>query len=209
MTFLFLSLAAFVLFAAVFAATFAIDHFAEIWGDPGVTGWHGRFSRWAIENRTLAILQGASGLASALTCLACIVAMYYALTYVDVGGERRFALYITGGPETREAGAAREFSATRGELSRMPMAEFLDSRRIVKGRVSSIMPIGGGLTHVCVGNGEFCGLAASALDLKTGDVAYIRVGRLPSGPRRAPGWTITAGEARSLAATADFAIEEK
>ena len=27
-----------------------------------------------------------------------VVAIYYALTFVDVGGERRFALYVTGGP---------------------------------------------------------------------------------------------------------------
>jgi hypothetical protein len=89
------------------------------------------------------------------------------------------------------------------------MFEYVDSRRIVKGRVSSLTPIGGGLTHVCVANGDYCGLADSSLELKAGDTAYIRIGRPPTGPRRPPGWTITADEAKSLAATARFTIENE
>jgi hypothetical protein len=91
----------------------------------------------------------------------------------------------------------------------MPVFEYVDSHRIVKGRVSSILPIGGGLTHVCVANGDYCGLADSSLGLKSGDTAYIRVGRPPTGQRRPPGWTITADEAQSLAATGQVAIENK
>jgi hypothetical protein len=45
--------------------------------------------------------------------------------------------------------------------------------------------------------------------LKPGDTAYIRIGRPPTGQRRPPGWTITANEAQSLAATAKFTIEDK
>jgi hypothetical protein len=89
------------------------------------------------------------------------------------------------------------------------MFEYVDSRRIVKGRVSSLTPIGGGLTHVCVANGDTCGLADSSLELKAGDTAYIRIGRPPTGPRRPPGWTITASEAQSLAATDKFTIENR
>jgi hypothetical protein len=52
-------------------------------------------------------------------------------------------------------------------------------------------------------------LADSSLTLKVGDTAYIRVGRPPTGQRRAPGWTITAAEAKSLETTAKFTIENK
>ena len=209
MVFLFISLACFTLFAGIFAATFAIDHFASIWETADGESWRGHFSGWATNNRKLDVLQGLSGLASAFACLACVVAMYYALTFVDVAGERRFALYITGGPGTGGGDAPREFSATQGELNRMPMFEYVDSHRIVKGRVSSILPIGGGLAHICVANGNYCGLADSSLELKSGDTAYIRIGRPPTGQRRPPGWTITADEAKSLAATAKFIIEDK
>jgi hypothetical protein len=209
MAFLFISLACFVVLGAIFAATFAIDHFAAIWEAADEGSWRGRFSGWATNSRKLDVLQGLSGLASALACLACVVAFYYALTFVDVGGERRFALYVTGGPGARGGEGPREFSATRGELDRIPMFEYVDSHRIVKGRVSSILPIGGGLAHVCVANGSYCGLADSSLELKSGDTAYIRIGRPPSSRRQPPGWTITADEAKSLAATAQFTIEDK
>jgi hypothetical protein len=86
-----------------------------------------------------------------------LVSIFYALTYVGFG-ERRFAIYMTGGPGTE---GVRRLSATSGELTRMPGFEYVDSHRIVKGRISSILPIGGGLSHVCVSNGEYCGLADS------------------------------------------------
>ncbi len=206
MLFLFVSLACLALFAAVFAATFAIDHFASTWQTADADSWHGRFSAWASDNKTLDIVKGLSGVASAFTFLAFIVGIFYVLTFVGVGGERRFAVYVTGpgGAQT-----LREFHATRGELNQMPVFEYVDSRRIVKGRVSSMTPIGGGLTHVCVANGDYCGLADSSLELKPGDTAYIRIGRPPTGPRRPPGWTITADEAKSLATTAQFTIENR
>ena len=205
MLFLFISLACFALFAAIFAATFAIDHFASTWETADANSWHGRFSRWAENSQKLDVVKGLSGLASALACLVVFVAIFYALLFVGVGGERRFPVYLTGRPgET-----LRQFSATSSELNRMPMFEYLDSHRIVKGRVSSILPIGGGLTHICVANGDYCGLADSSLELKLGDTAYVRVGRPPAGQRRPPGWTITAGEAKSLAATTDFTIEDR
>src|SRR5271157_2222056 len=191
MVFLFISLACVAVFGAIFAATFAIDHFASIWETADANSWHGRFSAWATDNRKLDIVKGVSGLASAFACLTSVVAIYYALTFVGVGGERRFALYITGGPATSGRQALREFYATKGDLNRIPMFEYVDSHRIVKGRVSSILPIGGGLTHVCVANGAYCGLADSSLGLKSGDVAYIRIGRPPTGERRPPGWMIT------------------
>jgi hypothetical protein len=209
MVFLFVSLACFALFLAIFAATFAIDHFASMWETADANSWRGHFSSWATNNQTLDTVKGLSGVASALACLAFLGAIFYALTFVGVGGERRFAVYVTGGPGSGGGETPREFYATRGELNRMPMFEYVDSRRIVKGRVSSIMPIGGGLTHVCVANGDYCGLADSSLELKSGDTAYIRVGRPPTGQRRPPGWTITADEAKSLAATAKFTIENK
>src|ERR1035438_7429684 len=152
MLFLFISLACFALFAAIFAATFAIDHFASIWETADSNSWRGHFSGWAPGNRRLDVVQGLSGLASAFACLAFVVAIYYALTFVDVGGERRFALYITGGPGTVSGEAPREFSATRGELNRIPMFEYVDSHRIVKGRISSILPIEIGRAHICVAN---------------------------------------------------------
>jgi hypothetical protein len=205
---LFVSVACFVVFGAIFAATFAIDHFASIWetADPGT--WHGRFAIWADNSRRLDIVQGLSGLAAAFSCLAFVVIMYLSLTFVDSGGHRHFALYITGGPGTELGTATREFSATRGELSRMPMFEYLDSQRIVKGRISSILPIGGGLTHVCIANGDFCGLSSASLGLKAGDVAYIRIGR-PAGMRRPPAWTVSADEAQSLSKSAQFTVEER
>jgi hypothetical protein len=207
--FLFVSLACFALFAATFAATFAIDHFADIWETADANSWHGRFSSWAVNSRKLDVVKGLSGLASALACLVVVVAIYYALTFVDVGGERRFALYVSGGPGAGGAAPLREFSASKGDLNQVPVFEYVDSHRIVKGRISSILPIGGGLTHVCVANGDYCGLADSSLELKPGDTAYIRIGRPPSRQRRPPGWTITAEEAKSLAATAQFTIENK
>jgi hypothetical protein len=91
----------------------------------------------------------------------------------------------------------------------MRMFEYVDSRRIVSGQVSSVLPIGGGLSHVCIANGDTCGLADSSLGLKIGDTAYIRIGRPPTGLRRAPGWTITAAEAKSLEARAKFTIENR
>jgi hypothetical protein len=209
MAFLFISLACLTLCAAIFAATFAIDHFASIWETADPNSWRGRFSSWATNSKRLDVVKGLSGVAAAFACLACVVAVYYALTFVGIGGERRFALYITGGPGTGGGETLRQFSATKGELSRMPMFEYVDSHRIVKGRVSSLLPIGGGLTHICVANGAYCGLADSSLELKAGDTAYIRIGRPPAGQRRPPGWTITADEAKSLAATAKFTIEDK
>jgi hypothetical protein len=209
MVFLFVSLACFALFAAIFAATFAIDHFASAWETAEGGGRRQRFSAWATGNRTLTEVKGVSGIGSAVACLAFLVAIFYALTFVGVGGERRFAVYVTGGPGAGASATPREFYATKGDLSRMPMFEYVDSRRIVTGQVSSVLPIGGGLTHVCVANGDTCGLADSSLGLKIGDTAYIRVGRPPTGQRRAPGWTITAEEAKSLQTTAKFAIENR
>ncbi|MGA2195861.1 MAG: hypothetical protein ABSH40_11370 [Bryobacteraceae bacterium] len=208
MVFLFISLACFALFAAIFAATFAIDHFATTWetADPG--SWRGRFSSWAANSTNLDIVKGLSGLASALACLAFFVAIFYVLMFVGFG-ERRFPVYTTGGSATAGAATPREFYATKGDLNRTPVFEYVDSHRIVTGRVSSILPIGGGLTHICVGNGDYCGLADSSLELKPGDIAYIRIGRPPTGQRRPPGWTITADEAKSLAAKAQFTIENR
>jgi hypothetical protein len=209
MLFLFISLACFAVFAAIFAATFAIDHFASVWETADTNRWRGRFSYWANNSQKLDIVKGLSGLASALACLVVFVAIFYALMFLGLGGERRFSVYLTGGPGKGGGGILREFSATSGELNRIPMFEYVDSHRIVKGRVSSILPIGGGLTHVCVANGEYCGLADSSLELKIGDTAFIRIGRPPTGQRRPPGWTITSDEAKSLAATNNFTIENR
>jgi len=209
MLFLFVSLACFALFAAIFACTFAIDHFASAWEEAEAGGRRRRFSAWATDNRALTEVKGWSGIASAASFLAFLIAIFYALTFVGVGGERRFAVYVTGGPSAGTTPTPREFYATRGELNRMPMFEYVDSHRIVKGRVSSVLPIGGGLTHVCIANGDYCGLADSSLGLRAGDEAYIRIGRPPAGQRRPPGWTITADEAKSLETSAKFTIEDK
>jgi len=206
MIFLFVSLACLGLFLAIFAATFAIDHFASVWEEADAGSWHGRFSKWAANNKTLDIVKGLSGVASAFACLAFFGGIFYVLTFVGVGGERRFAVYVTGGAGST---APRQFTATKGELNSMPMFQYVDSHLIVKGTVSSILPIGGGLTHICIANGDYCGLADSSLALKAGDTAYIREGRPPTGPRRPPGWTITAAEAKSLATTAQFTIQNK
>jgi hypothetical protein len=195
------------LFAAIFAATFAIDHFASVWQTAGANSRRGRFGYWAANSTKLDVVKGLSGLASALACLVVFVAIFYALMFVGMD-ERRFALYLTGGPGAGGAATLREFSATSRELNRMPMLEYVDSHRIVKGRVSSVLPIGGGLTHICVANGDYCGLADSSLELKLGDTAYIRVGR-PTTGQRPPGWTISANEAKSLAATTNFTIEDR
>ena len=208
MVFLFISLACFALFAAIFAATFAIDHFATTWETADANSWRGHFSSWATNSKKLDVVKGLSGLASAFACLALVVAIFYALMFVGFG-ERRFAVYTTGGSGTGGGETPRVFYATRGELNRTPIFEYVDSHRIVTGRVSSVLPIGGGLTHICVANGDYCGLADSSLELKPGDTAYIRIGRPPTGQRRPPGWTITADEAKSLAAKAQFTIENK
>lgn len=209
MVFLFASLACLALFAAVFAATFAIDHFASAWEEAADGSRRRRFSAWATDNRTLTEVKGWSGIASAASLLALLAAMFYALTFVGVGGERRFAVYVTGGPNAAGGATPREFYANSGDLNRMRMFEYVDSRRIVSGQVSSVLPIGGGLSHVCIANGDTCGLADSSLGLKIGDTAYIRIGRPPTGQRRAPGWTITAAEAKSLEASAKFTIENR
>jgi len=208
MVFLFVALACLGVSAAVFAATFAVDHFASAWEEVE-PGTRRRFSAWATDNRTLIEVKGWSGIASAVSCLALLVAIFLALTFVGVGGERRFAVYVTGGPNEGSNPTPRQFYATKGDLSKMPMFEYVDSRRIVSGKVSSVLPIGGGLSHVCVSNGDYCGLADSSLGLKVGDTTYIRVGRPPTGQRRAPGWTITAAEAKSLETTAKFTIENR
>jgi len=209
MVFIFISLACFALFAAIFAATFAIDHFASKWEAADANSRRGHFSYWATNSKKLDVVKGLSGLALAFTCLALFAGMFYGLAIVGVGDERRFAVYVTGRPGSGGAETLREFYATKGELNRMPMFEYVDSHRIVKGRVSSILPIGGGLTHICVANGDYCGLADSSLELKSGDTAYVRIGRPPTGQRRPPGWTITADEAKSLAATGNFTIENR
>jgi len=209
MLFLFASLACLALSATVFACTFALDHFASAWESAAAGSRRQRFSAWATDNRTLTEVKGWSGIASAASCLAFLVAVFLALTFVGVGGDRRFAVYVTGGPNAGAGAAPREFYATKGDLSKMPMFEYVDSHRIVAGQVSSVLPIGGGLTHICVANGDYCGLADSSLDLKVGGTAYIRVGRPPTGQRRAPGWTITAAEAKSLQTTAKFTIETR
>jgi len=206
MVFLFVSLACFALFAVVFAATFAMDHLGSKWEEAEAGSWRSRFSHWEANNKALDEVKGVSGLAAAVAFLAFFVGIFYTLTFVGVGGERRFSFYVT----DRGAGQTlREFTATKGELNRLPMFEYVDSRRIVKGRVSNLTPIGGGLIHVCVANGEYCGLAASSMGLNAGDTAYIRIGRPPSSQRRPPGWAITGDEAKSLAATAKFTIEDK
>lgn len=206
MVFLFVSLACFAFSAAVFAATFAVDHFAAAWETRGAASKRGRFSAWATGNRILNEIKGWSGIAVAASCLAVLGAAFYALTFVGVGGERQFAVYVTGGPN---AAAPRQFYANQNDLNRMPMFQYVDSHRIVSGTISSVMPIGGGLSHVCVANGDYCGLSDSHLGLKVGDTAYIRIGRPPTSQRRAPGWTITAAEAKSLQSNAKFTIENK
>jgi hypothetical protein len=208
MLFLFISLACFAVFAAIFAATFAIDHYASLWETADPNSWHGRFSSWAENSRKLDVIQGLSGLASALACLVFLGAIVYALMYVGFG-ENQFAVYITGGPGNGGGETLRRFDATSGELERMPIFEYVDSHRIVKGRVSSILPIGGGLMHICVANGDYCGLSDSSLNLKPGDTAYVRLGRPPNSQRRPPGWTITADEAKALEATTKFTIENR
>lgn len=209
MLFLFISLACAAVFAAVFAATFAIDHFASVWENADAASWHGRFAAWANNSRKLDIVKGLSGLASAVACLVVLAAIFHALTYLDVG-ERRFALYVSNGPAGASGGGTiRQFDATTGDLRRMPAFEYVDSHLIVKGKVSSIMPIGGGLMHVCVANGDVCGLADSSMKLAPGEIAYVRIGRPPSSQRRPPGWTITAQEATELAATSKFIIENR
>jgi hypothetical protein len=209
MVFLFVSLACLALFGAIFACTFAIDHFTSAWAEAKEGSRRRRFSAWATDNRILTEVKGWSGIASAASCLAFLVAIFLALTFVGVGGERRFAVYVTGGPAAGANATPRQFYATKGDLSKMPMFEYVDNNRIVTGKVSSVLPIGGGLTHVCVANGDVCGLADSSLGLKVGDTAYIRVGRLPTGQRRPPGWTITAAEAKSLETSAKFSVENR
>jgi hypothetical protein len=206
MLFLVVSLGCFALFAVVFAATFAMDHFGTKWEEADAGSWRSRFSRWEADNKPLELIKGLSGLASALAFLAFFVGLFYNLTFVGVGGERRFSVYVTdrGGGET-----LRRFTANRKELNDLPMFEYVDSRRIVKGRISNLTPIGGGLMHVCVANGEYCGLAASSMGLNAGDTAFIRIGRPPSSQRRPPGWAITGDEAKSLAETAKFTIEDR
>jgi hypothetical protein len=208
MVFLFVSLACFALSAAVFAATFGIDHFAAAWESEEAASKRGRFSAWAAGSRTLTEIKGWSGIASAASCIAFLCAVFYSLTFVGVGGERRFAVYVTGGPNAANA-TPRQFYANQADLNRMPMFQYVDSHRIVAGKVSSVMPIGGGLSHVCVANGDYCGLADSSLGLKVGDTAYIRIGRPPTNQRRAPGWLITANEANSLQSDAKFTIENR
>ena len=62
MLFLFVALACFVLFGVIFAATFTIDHFADIWESSDAGSWHKRFSDWATNSRKLDIVKGLSGL---------------------------------------------------------------------------------------------------------------------------------------------------
>ena len=76
--------------------------------------------------------------------------------------------------------------------------------------LASVVAIDYALTYA--GNASLYDAVAvynSSLELKSGDTAFIRLGRTPSGQRRPPGWTITADEAKSLAATAKFTIENK
>ena len=51
MIFLFVSLACFALFAAIFAATFAIDHFASMWQTADANSRRGHFSYWAANSK--------------------------------------------------------------------------------------------------------------------------------------------------------------
>jgi hypothetical protein len=208
MAFLFISLACFAAFGAVFAITAAIDHFASIWETADASTWRGRFSARIESNNGLNVAKGLSGMCMALAGFAFLVSVFFALMY-GIGGERRFAVYVTGGPVTDSGQTLRQFSATSGELRRLPIFEYVDSRRIVRGRVSSVLPIGGGLVHLCVANGDYCGLADSSMKLKPGDEAFVRIGRPPGSQRRPPGWAITADEAKALTATSAFTIEKK
>jgi len=208
MLFLFVSLACFALSAAVFAATFGVDHFAAAWEPEDAATKRGRFSAWATGSRTLTEIKGWSGIASAASCVAVLCAVFYVLTFVGVGGERRFPVYVTSGPNAANE-APRQFYANQADLNRMPMFQYVNNNRIVTGKISSVLPIGGGLSHICVANGDYCGLADSSLGLKVGDTGYIRLGRPPSTQRRPPGWTITEAEAKSLQANAKFSIENR
>jgi len=107
MLFLFVSLACFALFAAVFAATFAIDHFASVWQTADANSRHGRFSNWAANSTTLDIVKGLSGLASALACLVVFVAIF---TLCVCGRRRKDDLRCTS-PADR-ARAAGQLSAS-------------------------------------------------------------------------------------------------
>ena len=184
MTFLFISLASCVVLQP-FSPSRAIDHFAEIWETSDAGTWHGRFSLWATDNRHLDILRGISGLAAAFSCLTFVVAFYYALTFVDVAGERHFALFVTGGSGAESREGLRAFFVTKAELERIPMFDYVDSQRIVKGRISSALPIGGGLAHICIDNGNYCGLADSSLGLQSA-TSPTSIGRPPSRQGRPP-----------------------
>jgi len=100
--------------------------------------------------------------------------------------ERRFSVYVTdrGGGEP-----LRPITATRGELNRLPMFEYVDSRRIVKGRVSSLRPSAAG--SPCLRRQwRLLRLADFVRSRAKGRRHRLYSHRqAPTGPRRPPGWT--------------------
>jgi len=178
--------------------------------------WRRRFAKWMKAGK-LDDVPFWSGIASILMLIVLLLAT---LVWIGKRSDKEpVTIHLTTPGEI----AVQEIKTTKGDAHRLPINEDYLDRLVIKGRVSEILPVGGDLMQVCVAHPDShhtdCGLAASSLGLRVGDTAYIRKAHLKmwsdNDPRGTPyrfevgRWVVSEGEAKALAATGKFTIEDK
>jgi hypothetical protein len=185
------------LFPVVFLTVLIANHFAVKWNQKGVGGWRGKLGVFA--ERKSSLISGVE-VGTCLLSLALLVVLASAL--ITGSAENvRVPIFLSNPGE-----ASQEVHPTQASAERQPRYAFVSGPRIVRGRVTEIMPVGGGLRNACISFEDYCGLADSTLVLNVGDTAYIHLRREPAQGRY--GIIITAQEARSLAGTGRYQIED-
>ncbi len=186
------------LFPVVFVAILVANHFAVKWNEKGASGLRGVIGTWA--DRKSSLISGVE-VGTCLVSLALLVLLASALI-TGAGDSIKAPLFITSPGE-----ASQQVQVTKREADRLPRYEYVAGSRIVRGKVSETMPVGGGLRSVCISAGDYCGLADSTLALNPGDTVYIHLARTVSTGRY--GIVITEREARSLSGTGRYTIEDR
>lgn len=170
-----------------------------------------RFTHWEWrEPLMLGGIKVASGLAMFII-LAGTIAVW--LGESDRAYEQKPAVVHLTTPNSQ---VVQKIDTTREGRHDLLMYEDIGSNSIIKGRVSKLLALGGGISQVCVQrpNEQLrCGLGNG--EVKIGDTVYLRTGELLRWankdwhPNHETGsWVITQAEAEALASTGKFQIIE-
>jgi hypothetical protein len=172
--------------------------------------WRRWFAHWAKKNDHLEHTFVLSGVASVLLFI--VLAFFAAGQFEERSDKEAVYIHLTAPGST----VIQDIRTTVGERNKLLIRG--EYPLIAKGRISEILPIGGGVAHVCITYGNplntECGAAALSLGWKVGDTAYIREADLKerdvngSAHFQLDQRVITEGEAKALVATGKFKIVE-